>query len=41
MIEIYLSDLKEETQEEVLRFYSYDEEEERNFDIVPLFILEK
>lgn len=36
--EIYLSDLKEENQKEVLKFLKADEKD--NFDITPLFILE-
>ena len=37
-LEIYLSDLKEESQEEVLKFLNADKKD--NFDVSPLFVLE-
>jgi len=33
--------LDKEAQKEVLEFYGYDSLEDGNFDIVPLFVLEK
>jgi len=38
-MEIYLEDLKKEKQKEVLEFYGADEND--NWDISPLFILER
>ena len=40
-MEIYLMDLKENVQKEVLDFLEIKTSEEGNFDITPLFVLEK
>ena len=40
-ITIMLADLSTEAQREVLDFFGYQTPEEGNFDIVPLFVLEK
>lgn len=39
-IEIYIFDLKEEIQKEVLKLYGYESAEDGNFDTIPLTILE-
>ena len=41
MIEVFLKDLKEGTQEDILNFYGYKNEGEGNLDVTPLFVLEK
>ena len=41
MLEIYFSDLTEEAQKEVLKFYGIETEAEANLDTIPLFALEK
>ncbi len=38
---IMFDDLNKETQKEVLEFYGFDNPENGNLDVVPLFILEK
>jgi hypothetical protein len=38
---IMLENLNSDAQKEVLEFYGYDNPEEGNLDIVPLFVLEK
>jgi len=40
-LEIMFDDLNVKARKEVLEFYGYDSLEEGNFDVVPLFILEK
>jgi len=40
-LEIFLRDLKEDVQKEVLEFEGLKTAEDGNYDIVPLFILEK
>jgi len=40
-LEITFSDLNEEAQRVVLEFFGIDTSEEGNFDLIPLFILEK
>lgn len=40
-MEIYFNDLTEDKQKEVLKFYKLKSEAEGNFDVSPLFILEK
>jgi len=39
-MEIYIKDLKEETQKEVRSFLNLKDDKEGNLDITPLFILE-
>jgi len=39
-LEIYFSDLNEETQKNVLELYDLESEEDGNFEISPLTILE-
>ena len=38
---IMFADLDNQTQREALKFYAYPSAEEGNFDMVPLFVLEK
>ena len=38
---IMFEDLTRKAQKEVLEFYGYDNPEEGNLDVVPLFVLEK
>ncbi|MFQ6054618.1 MAG: hypothetical protein ACE5KE_00530 [Methanosarcinales archaeon] len=40
-LEIFISDLKEEKQKEVLKFLGLKNEKEGNLDIFPLDVLEK
>lgn len=40
-LRIFLRDLKEDAQKEVLEFEGLETAEDGNYDIVPLFILEK
>lgn len=40
-LEITFDDLNSTAQKEVLEFYGYEVPEDGNFDVVPLFILEK
>ena len=40
-LEIMFDDLDVKARKGVLEFYGYDSPEEGNFDMVPLFILEK
>lgn len=39
-LEVYFKDLKEDKQKEVLELYDLDKEEDGNFELSPLFILE-
>jgi hypothetical protein len=41
MMEIYLGDLREDVQQEVLKVLGYKSAKESNLDIEPLFILEE
>jgi hypothetical protein len=41
MLEIFFDDLDEETQQKVLGFYNIHSPEEMNFEVVPLFVLER
>jgi len=41
ILKIYFNDLKLKKQKEVLKFFCLDSAEQGNYDIIPLFILEK
>lgn len=41
MLEIYFKDLTPEAQKDVLKFYSFKSELDGNWDVIPLFVLER
>jgi len=41
MVEIYFSDLNEKGKNKILEFFEMEDEKDGNFEISPLFILEK
>ena len=41
MLEIFFNDLNEEAQQKILEYYHIHSPEEMNFEVVPLFVLER
>jgi hypothetical protein len=41
MLEIFFDDLNEEAQQKLLEYYHIHSPEEMNFEVVPLFLLER